>query len=53
MTPGERLALAMEMSDAARALTESGVRRRHPDWTAERVRAEVLRLCCAATGDLR
>jgi hypothetical protein len=37
MTGPERVAMAFEMSEAARALTESGIRHRHPDWSDEQV----------------
>jgi hypothetical protein len=30
-----RLAMAMEMSDEARAITEAGIRHRNPQWTEE------------------
>lgn len=41
MEPAERLRLAVEMSSDIRALTESGIRRRHPDWSQD-ARAEEL-----------
>ena len=37
MTGPERVAMAFEMSDAARGLAEAGIRHRHPDWSDERV----------------
>jgi hypothetical protein len=40
MSPAQRVRLAVEMSDEARQITEAGVRHRHPDWDAERLRAE-------------
>ena len=42
MTGAERVAMAFEMSDSARALTEAGIRHRHPRWTDEQVRDELL-----------
>jgi len=33
MSGSQRVAMAVEMSDSARALTEAGIRHRHPDWT--------------------
>jgi len=50
MLPEQRLALALQMSDEARALTEAGVRRRHPQWSEPEVRAEVTRLAGLASG---
>jgi len=41
MTPGERLAVAAEMSDALRGLVEAGIRSRRPDATASEVQAAV------------
>ena len=42
MTPSHRVALALELSEEARALTVSGIRARHPGWTDSRV-AEACR----------
>jgi hypothetical protein len=41
MTPGERLAVAAEMSDALRRLVEAGARSRHPDDAEAQVQAAV------------
>jgi hypothetical protein len=41
MTPGERLAVAAEMSDALRRLVEAGVRSRHPDVAESRIQAAI------------
>lgn len=41
MTPEERAALAAEMSDEIRSITEAGIRHRHPAWTDDDVRAEL------------
>ena len=38
----ERVAMAFEMSESARALTEAGIRDRHPEWTDPQVHAELL-----------
>ena len=32
MTGPERVEMAFEMSEAARTLSEAGIRHRHPDW---------------------
>lgn len=42
LTGPERVAMAFEMSDAARALTEAGIRHRHPDWSDERVQEALI-----------
>jgi Rv0078B-related antitoxin len=42
MTGSERVAMAFEMSDAARSLTEAGIRHRHPDWTDQQVHDALL-----------
>lgn len=42
MTGPERAAMAFEMSDTARALTETGIRLRHPDRTDAQVHDELL-----------
>jgi len=44
MTPAERLRLAAELSAGVRALTESGIRQRHPDWSADEQAAELVRI---------
>jgi hypothetical protein len=44
MTPAERLRLAAELSADVRALTESGIRRRHPEWSADEQGAELVRI---------
>jgi hypothetical protein len=38
MTGPERVAKAFELTDAARAVTEAGIRHRHPEWSDEHVR---------------
>ncbi len=42
MTPQERVALAAEMSDEIRSITEAGIRSRHPAFTDDEVRAELV-----------
>ena len=39
MTPEQRLALVAEMSDGIRAVAESGIRHRHPDYSEDEIRA--------------
>jgi hypothetical protein len=42
-TPGERLALGMELHRTARLMIAGSLRAEHPDWTEEQVAAEVAR----------
>jgi len=42
MTPEQRLAVAAEMSDEIRAVAESGIRGRHPDYSDDEVRAALV-----------
>jgi hypothetical protein len=42
MTPEQRLALAAEMSDEIRAVTEPGIRHRQPDYSEDEVRAALV-----------
>lgn len=44
MTGEQRLLLAFEMSLFARELARAGIQREHPDWPADRVARELLRL---------
>lgn len=37
-----RLAIAMKLTDEARAITEAGIRHRNPQWTNERVHEALL-----------
>ncbi len=39
MTPEQRVAAAVEMSDEIRVVTEAGIRHRHPAFTDAEVRA--------------
>lgn len=43
MTGEERLKLAMEMSDMARAFALARLRTEHPDWTKWELKRELLR----------
>ena len=42
--PSRRAQIAVELSDAVRATTLAGIRRRHPDYTEEEVKADFLRI---------
>jgi len=42
MTPEQRLAVAAEMSDEIRAIAESGIRGRHPDYSDDEVREALV-----------
>lgn len=42
MSGAERVAMAFEMSETARALTEAGIRLRNPQWTDAQVHDELL-----------
>ncbi len=42
MSGPERVAMAVEMSETARAVTRAGIRHRHPDWTDEQVHDALL-----------
>ncbi len=44
MTGPERVAKAFELSEAARATSEAGIRHRHPDWSDEQVREALMEL---------
>lgn len=39
-----RLAMALEMSEDARAISESGIRHRHPEWSEAQVHEALIRL---------
>jgi hypothetical protein len=43
MSPGERLRLALELSDLARGLALAGIRQQNPEWTEVDVRHEWVR----------
>ena len=42
MTPERRLALAAEMIDEIRAIAESGIRHRHPEYSDDEVREALV-----------
>ena len=44
MSPGERIALALAMSDEIRLVTENGIRSRNPSFDDDQVRLELLRI---------
>ena len=44
MTGPERVAMAFEMSEAARALSEAGIRHRHPEWNEGQVRDALMEM---------
>jgi len=52
MTPEQRLAMAAEMSDEIRAVTEAGIRGRHPDYSDDQVRAELVGILLGTDGRL-
>ena len=53
MTPGQRLAMAAEMSDEIRAVTEAGIRQRHPDHSDDQVRAALVGILLGPAGEFR
>lgn len=44
MTPGQRLQIAQELYDTAWQIKEAGLRRQHPDWSDEAIRAKCRRI---------
>jgi hypothetical protein len=44
MTPAERSALALEMSDEMRRISAEGIQRRHPDYSEAEVRRALVAL---------
>lgn len=42
LTGRQRVAMAVDMSESARALAEAGVRYRHPEWTDQQVHEALL-----------
>ncbi len=44
MAPEQRLRLAFQMTESARALAVAGVRARHPDYTEREAQLAVIRL---------
>jgi len=45
MSSGQRLQLALQMSDTLRSIVADGIRSRHPTFSDEQVRLEVIRIC--------
>ena len=44
MTPQQRVAAAAEMSEEVRALAETGLRSRHPDYSDEEIRLALVEI---------
>jgi Rv0078B-related antitoxin len=44
MSGPARLAMALEMSDDARAISEAGIRHRHPEWSEAQVHGALVLL---------
>jgi DUF1365 family protein len=44
MTPGERVKVALDMSDSMRNIALAGLRGRHPEMTEEQLKWELVRL---------
>jgi len=44
MTPTQKHRYLVQMIERTRVLSEIGIRGRHPDWPADRVKAELLRM---------
>jgi hypothetical protein len=42
-TPAQRVAMISEANETMRQLIAGGLRTRHPEWSDERIRAEVVR----------
>ncbi len=49
MQPSQRVALAAQMSEEARRITESGIRARRPDLSDEDIRKHLLRTLLGET----
>ena len=47
-TPSERVQMAMELSDSVRETCIAGIKKRHPDYSAEEVNLSVL---CVLIGE--
>jgi hypothetical protein len=50
MTGQQRLQIAFDLYETARALARAGVRHQHPDWDESRVQEEVVRRFRLAAG---
>ena len=44
MTPGQRLQVALEISEVCREFRKAGIRKQHPDWSERQVMIELFRL---------
>jgi len=44
MTPGQRLQIAVELSELLREFRKAGIKRDHPDWSEHQVMIEMFRL---------
>jgi hypothetical protein len=44
MTTAQRLKLALEMSESLRNITRAGLRSRHPEFSADELSRELLRI---------
>jgi hypothetical protein len=53
MTPGQRVAIAAEMSDEIRAVTEAGIRHRRPADTDDEIRAALAAIVLGRDGAAR
>ena len=49
-TPAERVAMISEANETMRLLISAGLRRRHPEWPEERLKAELVRRMGGDTG---
>ena len=50
MTPAERIAVALDLTEELRAHLAAGLQHRHPEWPEQRVQAAVAERCLAAQG---
>jgi len=53
MAPEQRVALAAEMSDEIRAVTEAGIRHRHPAYADDEVQAALADILLGPGGGMR
>ena len=44
LTSGQRLQIALEMTDLAREFARAGIRARHPAWSEQQINRELLRI---------
>lgn len=51
MTPKQRVAVALDMHDQARALMDAGIRASHPHWSEAERRREIARRIAASHSD--